>query len=104
MSAIIEGQGTAKKAKYARFSWPIFRGIVVIVAAWGFIAFVSADVYGGKLGFTAFTVKARRYRLPEWSLLAYLSFSVWAATGNAYFSGSLGATTFSLLQSLVQRL
>ncbi len=99
MPAIIQDQGTVKKAKYARFLWPIFRGIVVLVAAWGFIAFLSVDLYGGELGFTAFvvfaiamlalrvmpfepatplhaiegerTVKATQYRLPEWSLLAF---------------------------------
>jgi hypothetical protein len=99
MPAIIEDQGTVKKAKYARFFWLILHGIVVIVAAWGFIAFLSVDLYGGELGFTAFvvfaiamlalrvmpfepatplpaiegegTVKPRQYRLPEWSLLVY---------------------------------
>ncbi len=58
MPAIIQDQGTVKKAKYARFLWPIFRGIVVLVAAWGFIAFLSVDLYGGELGFTAFVVFA----------------------------------------------
>ena len=95
----VEDQVTGKKTKHDRFFWPILRGIVVIVAIWGFIAFLSVDLYGGELGFTAFvvfviamlavrvmpfepatplpaiegegTVKAKQYRLPEWSLLAY---------------------------------
>jgi hypothetical protein len=93
----VDDQGTVKNAKYTRFFWPILRGLVVIVAAWGFIAFLSVDVYGGKLGFTAFTVftlatlalrvmpfepatspaiederkMKAKHRLPEWSLLAY---------------------------------
>ncbi len=99
MPAIIEDQGTVKKAKHAGFFLPILRGIVVVVATWGFIAFLSVDLFGGKLGFTAFvifaiamlalrlmpfepatplpaikgegTVKAREYRLPEWSLLVF---------------------------------
>jgi hypothetical protein len=99
MHAIIEDQGTVRKAKYARFFWPILRGIVVIVGTWSFIAFLSVDLYGGELGFTDFavfaiamlalrvmpfepatplpaiegerTAKARQYRLPEWSLLVY---------------------------------
>ena len=99
MCAVIEDQGTVKKAQYARFFWPILRGIVVIVATCGFIAFLSVDLYGGKLEFTAFVVfaiamlalrvmpfepsaplppiegekhvKAQQYRLPEWSLLVF---------------------------------
>lgn len=98
MAAIIQEQGTVRKSWYARFFWPLLRGIVVVVAAWGFIAFLSVDVYGEKLGMTAFTLfalammamrvmpfepatplkienegkaTARQYRLPEWSLLAY---------------------------------
>jgi len=99
MPAIIEDQGTAKKARFARLFWPIFRGIVAMVAAWSFVAFLSVDLYGGKLGFTAFvvfliamlavrvmpfapvtplravegqgTLKATQYRFPEWSLLAF---------------------------------
>src|SRR5260370_10345339 len=99
MPAIIEDQGTVKKAKYARFFWTIVRGIVVMVAAWGLTAFLSVYLYGGELGFTAFvvfaiamlalrvmpfepatplhaiegerTAKATQCRLPEWSLLAF---------------------------------
>jgi hypothetical protein len=36
----IEDQGTVRKAKYARFFWPILRGIALIVALWAFIAFL----------------------------------------------------------------
>jgi hypothetical protein len=44
MAAIIQDQGKVKKSKYARFLWPLLRGIVVVVAAWGFIVFLSVAI------------------------------------------------------------
>jgi len=89
---------TLKNTESARFFWQTLRGIVVIVALWGFIAFLTVDLYGGELGMTAFTIfalamvamrvmfvergtlgtvevertlNAKQHGLPEWSLLAY---------------------------------
>jgi hypothetical protein len=42
MTAIVEDQ----KAKYARFFWPILRGIALIVALWAFIADLQGFMYG----------------------------------------------------------
>ena len=43
-----EDQGIVRKAKHARFFWPILRGIALIVALWAFIAFFSVLLYGIK--------------------------------------------------------
>jgi hypothetical protein len=97
---VVEDQVTGR-TKYDRFFWPILRGIVVIVATWGFVSFLSVNLYGGKLGYPALvvfaiaglalrvmpiepanplsategagTVKAKQYRLPDWSFLAYFA-------------------------------
>lgn len=46
MTAIVEDQ----KAKYARFFWPILRGIALIVALWAFIADLQGFMYGERWG------------------------------------------------------
>lgn len=46
----MEDQDTAKKPMYAGFLWPILRGIALIVALCGFVAFLSEFLYGGKWG------------------------------------------------------
>lgn len=92
----IEERGMVK-ARYARFFWPILRGIALIVALWAFIEALSEFLYGGKWGNALplfmlatyaliamnpkpetlptmkgeATEKARRHRLPDWSLVAY---------------------------------
>src|SRR5215469_14621990 len=101
MTEISADENRLKKVRFTRIFWQIVRGIVVIVAAWGFVAFLSFEVYGAQLGFTAFAVSMiatlalrvmpfepatpslpvegeiakKRYglrtRLPECSLLAY---------------------------------
>jgi hypothetical protein len=89
-------QGAVKKAKYARFFWPILRGIVLILALCAFIPTLSVFLYDrfAPIGFSVFflasfaliamtprpetlraiegaaTEKARQHRLP-WSLFAY---------------------------------
>ena len=102
---------TLKNTESARFFWQTLRGIVVIVALWGFIAFLTVDLYGGELGMTAFTIfalamVAMRVMFVERGTLGtvvsertlnaekqtdcrnglfspMVSFSVWASTGNA---------------------
>ena len=95
----IEERGTVR-AKYARFFWPVLRGMVLIVALCAFIpflAFLAGLPYGGTWGaamgggvfmLASFTLMAmipkpetvpaiegkgtaRRLRLPDWSLVSY---------------------------------
>jgi hypothetical protein len=44
----VAGQGAVKKANYARFFWPILRGMTLIVALWAFVAFLRVFLYGGE--------------------------------------------------------
>jgi len=43
-------QDMVKKAKFACFFWPIFRGITLILASWGFISFLSEFLHGKSWG------------------------------------------------------
>lgn len=47
----VDDQGTVKKATYARFFWPILRGIALIVAFWAFIPFLFSGLrlYGANM-------------------------------------------------------
>jgi hypothetical protein len=95
-SLAIDKRSTVK-AKYARFFLPILRGMILIVASWAFIEFLSEYLYGAGwlIGLPVFilatfalivmaprpetppaiedgaTEKVRQLRLPDWSLLAY---------------------------------
>jgi hypothetical protein len=130
----VENHATVKKAEYARFFWLILRGIALIVAIWAFIAFLSSLLYGREwwptmLGFLLAnyaliwiapkreslpaikgdgTEKAKLYRLPDWSLLAYWFTTglgcnwacafLWFSRRYALFSGPVvGATGFIML-------
>ena len=85
------------KAKYVRYSEPILRGMILIVALCAFIKLLPALLYGGKWGvallifaLASFTLMAmipkratlpaiegerttteRQHQLPDWSLLSY---------------------------------
>jgi hypothetical protein len=89
----------AVKAKYARFFWPILRGIALIMALCAFVPFLAGFLYEGSwgtgvalgaFGLASFalivmnlkpetlpategeaTKKATERRLPDWSLIAY---------------------------------
>lgn len=93
----VEDQVAVNTGKYARFFWPILRGIALIVALCAFIEALSEFLYGGKWGIALpvfmlatyaliamnpkaetlptmkgeATEKARQHRLPDWSLVAY---------------------------------
>jgi len=97
---VVEDQGKLKSAKYARFFWPILRGITLIVALSALIPFLSELLYNSfsPVGFSVFvlatyaliwmnpppktlpaiegeaTKKVRQLRLP-WSLIAYTFFT-----------------------------
>jgi hypothetical protein len=92
----VKGQGTVKKAKYARFFWAIIRGIALIVAMYAFMGLLAGFLFGGKWAAVPIFVLAtyaliwmnrkpetlsaiegegtemeRQHQLPDWSLLAY---------------------------------
>lgn len=50
MPQVVEDQSTVKKTNYARFFWPILRGIALIVALSAFIADLLGFLYWGKWG------------------------------------------------------
>lgn len=92
----VEDQDTVK-AEYARFLGTVLRGIVLVVAMCAFVDWLAGFLYGGKgdaalLVFAIASIalcmiapkpetlpevegegtkKARRLRLPDWSLVAY---------------------------------
>lgn len=65
------------KAKYARFSGPVFRGMILIVMLYAFIALLAGLLYGGKWGTAAvvfvvssLVLRAKIPKPPERSAIA----------------------------------
>ena len=62
----VEHQSTVKKTNYARFFWPILRGIVLLVALSAFIAGLVDYLYWGKWG----TVLVVAFFLASFAMMA----------------------------------